>query len=244
MTYKHNNKIKWHTYVLEITIYVLWCFINDNICPLTKRHICTFNISFTRRIIFNANVHVIYYKPPNTRIQRINASCTPLQRKSVQNTVDDCSRGKGHTYTTVVSSVYMYVYTWSISQHKSSGARKRDRTERLPQASRLEWNASVNHAPNDTTHPARPAWLARHIYRSDWCARHPKSRKTGRLHRERRHGSLCRWIKAAEPPPDDRFLSGEPSNTVRARFPWLAQPYMTSRKYANRGLLLCLESMW
>ena len=42
--------------------------------------------------------------------------------------------------------------------------------------------------------------------------------------------------------PDDRFLTGEPSNTVRARVPWQAQPYMMSGKYASRGLLRCLET--
>ena len=62
------------------------------------------------------------------------------------------------------------------------------------------------------------------------------------MQRESRHGGLCRWIKAAEPPPDDRFLTGEPSNTVRARVPWQAQPYMMSGKYASRGLLRCLET--
>ena len=41
------------------------CFINDNICPLKlKRHIYTFHISFKCRIIFNAHVHVMYYKQP------------------------------------------------------------------------------------------------------------------------------------------------------------------------------------
>ena len=81
MTYKHQNKIKSHTYV----------FSDDNICPLiSKRHIYTLHISFICRITFNAHVHVMYYKPPNTRIQCINVSCTPVQRKSLQNTVDDC----------------------------------------------------------------------------------------------------------------------------------------------------------
>jgi len=54
---------------------------------------------------------------------------------------------------------------------------------------------------------------------------------------------LNRWIKAAEPPPDDRFLTGEPSNTMGAQVSWPAQPYMMSGKYANRGQFLCLESM-
>ena len=61
------------------------CFINDNICHLiSKSHIYTFHIAFICYIIFNEHVHVMYYKPPNTRIQRIHVSCTPLQRKSVK----------------------------------------------------------------------------------------------------------------------------------------------------------------
>ena len=41
------------------------CYINDNVCPLIlKRHIYTFHISFICRIIFNAHVHVMYYKQP------------------------------------------------------------------------------------------------------------------------------------------------------------------------------------
>jgi len=39
------------------------CFINDNICPLIlKRHIYTFHISFTCRLICNAHVNVMYHK--------------------------------------------------------------------------------------------------------------------------------------------------------------------------------------
>ena len=38
----------------------------------------------------------------------------------------------------------------------------------MTQASRPELNAWVNPFLNDTTHPARPACLARHIYRSDY----------------------------------------------------------------------------
>jgi len=68
MTYKHKNKIKWHTYV----------FLNDNICPLIlKRHIYTFHISFTCRIIFNTHVHVMYYKQP-CRLQSATSYHTVL----------------------------------------------------------------------------------------------------------------------------------------------------------------------
>jgi len=37
--------------------------MNDSICPLIlKRHIYTLHISFIRRLIFNAHVHVMYHK--------------------------------------------------------------------------------------------------------------------------------------------------------------------------------------
>jgi len=44
-------------------------------------------------------------------------------------------------------------------------------------------------------------------------------------------------------PLNHLFSTGESSNTVRAWVPRPAQPYTTSCKYANRGLLLCMESM-
>ena len=41
----------------------------------------------------------------------------------------------------------------------------------------------------------------------------------------------------------ERQRERESSNTVRARVPWPAQPYIMLGKFVIRGLLLCLESM-
>ena len=60
----------------DIHMFYKWQYMSFNI-KKTYIHIPYF-IYMSHN--FNAYVHVMYYKPPNTRIQRINVSCTPVQR--------------------------------------------------------------------------------------------------------------------------------------------------------------------